>query len=125
MARFTGFHELPELTDRDWKAIEAKEYHKLKKSQHVASMDQMIVDSLSLPPEELEGAVLQFDRPQQASHPYAYVVITKDAGGEQQFQIVQFMDTMIDRQQISELAEADRQDLLRMKSEHRPERSVL
>ena len=125
MAIYRGFYDLPEMTDKDMEDLSAKQYHKLKTSEHVQAMEKLVEDSKSVGPTDLEGVVLAYEQAGSPGDPRntRYVVITKD-GPEPEFQICYFLGAMPPRQVVQKLARLDRAGLIRERAMNQASRAV-
>lgn len=122
-AQWAGSHRLPPLTDEEKEAFEAKRYHLVRKSAHVQAMEDLINESHSVPPDEVNGAVLYYEpEEQEASYP-GYALLVEDEDGDLLVKQISFVGSALANPY--DLIGLTKDELVKKRFEHVPPRALL
>ena len=124
-SHYAGFARLPKLTDKEITSLEHKEFHKLRKSEHVQFMENLINTSHAVPPTEVNGAVLAYDGEQAVNGDQAYAMLIENEDGELCFKFIRFLGAQPADEVLYELNGKTKDQLLNERFSHVPPRSVL
>lgn len=122
-SEFGGYHQLPKLTDEEREAFRRQQFHKLRKSKHVQAMESLINESHSVPPDEVDGAVLYYSPEDQGEAYPGYALLMEDEDGDLYVKIINFIGSSLDNPFI--LVGMTKEELVKERFTHVPPRSVL
>lgn len=122
-SKWAGWHQLPELTEKEQADYKSKEYHKVRNSAHVQAMEALINESISVDPTEVNGVVLYLT-PEDQGAPYpGYALITEDEDGDILVQAIVFVGSSLeDPYQFLGLT---KEELVKKRFAHTPPRTLL
>lgn len=123
-AQWAGGHRLPPLTDEEMEAFEAKRYHVVRKSAHVQAMEDLINESHSVPPDEVNGAVLYYSpEEQEAPYPGYALLLEDEEDGSLLVKQITFVGSAL--AVPYQLIGKTKEELVKARFEHVPPRALL
>lgn len=122
-SEFGGYHRLPKLTDEEKEAFRRKQFHKLRKSEHVQAMESLINNSHSVPPDEVDGAVLYYSPEDQGEAYPGYALLVEDEEGDLYVKIINFVGSSLE--DPFSLVGKTKEELVKARFEHVPPRALL
>jgi hypothetical protein len=123
---FAGWHPLPDLTAKEEKDLANQQFHKLRKGAHVQAMEQLVNASHSVPPTEINGAVLTFEGEEAQGGDQAYAILNEDPeDGSLTVRSIFFLGAYPDGGAVRALSNKTKDQLIQERFSRVPPRSVL
>lgn len=122
-AYYAGIKSLHPLSEEEVEDLLKKRWYKVRKTQHVQEMEQLINTSFSVPPTEIDNVILAYEVPGAATH--QFVLLSEDEDGDPAIIGVRFLGKAPGPEILTPLEGKTKAELIIERFEHVPPRTIL